>query len=449
MSNFNKDDLSPLERFLSFFTKIHPKEGISVVYLFANSFLLLLAYYLLKPVREALILTQGGAELRSYAVAMQAIVLLVAIPVYGMLFQGRKRLALLRTIIFFFASNLVIFFILAKLGVNVGIPFFVWLGILSVTLVAQFWAFAADIYSVEAGHRLFAFIAVGSTLGSLVGSEITTIGIPLIGPYGMMISAAVVLCLSVVLSARADANIPEGSRGHSEDGHWTEQHGGILSGFSIVWKDRYLMLIGLFVLLLNCINSTGEYILAKIIIAQSEAEVLADVTHTLTKGAAIGNTYGDFYFFVNLLTLIIQLMFVRRIWQVVGIRGALLVSPIIVFLGYGMISVLPTFWVIYMVKIFENSTDYSIQSTTRHALFLPVDREKKYKGKTCIDTFIWRLGDLIQALLVYLGMNFFGFGLENFAMANFALSAVWLVVAVGIGISYARARPLTGTEPTK
>lgn len=446
MSTANKADLTPLEKLLSYFTKIHPGEGVSVAYLFANSFLLLFAYYLLKPVREALILTQGGAELRSYAVAMQAILLLVAIPVYGMLFQGRKRLALLRTIIFFFASNLALFFLLGKLGVNVGVPFFVWLGILSVTLVAQFWAFAADIYSVEAGHRLFAFIAVGSTLGSLVGSEIATIGIPFIGAYGMMMSAALILCLSVILSARADANIPEASRGHSEDGHWTEQHAGILSGFSIVLKDRYLMLIGIFVLLLNCINSTGEYILAKIIIAQSEAEVLADVTHTLTKGDAIGNTYGDFYFFVNLLTLVIQLLFVRRIWQAVGIQGALLISPIIVFLGYGMISFIPAFWVIYMVKILENSTDYSIQSTTRHALFLPVDREKKYKGKTCIDTFIWRLGDLIQALLVYLGMSVFGFGLKHFAMVNFALSTVWLVIAIGIGISYKRARAETSPE---
>jgi AAA family ATP:ADP antiporter len=439
MTTLNKADLSPLERFLSLFTKIHPLEGRSVAYLFANSFLLMLAYYLLKPVREALILSEGGAELRSYAVAMQAVLLLVAIPIYGKLFQGRKRLALLRTVIFFFAGNLALFFVLGQFGVNIGLPFFIWLGILSVTLVAQFWAFAADIYSVEAGHRLFAFIAVGSTLGSLVGAKLSSLGMPYIGAYGMMLTAAIVLSLSVVLSALADRAIPPDSRGHSEEGHTDDAHNGILSGFSIVLKDRYLLLIGLFVMLLNCINSTGEFILAKSIVAQSEANVLADATHQLTKGDAIGNIYGDFYFYVNLFTLLIQLLLVRRIWQVVGIQGALLILPIIVFLGYGAIGLFPIFTLIYVVKIIENSTDYSIQNTTRHALFLPVDREKKYKGKTCIDTFLWRLGDLIQALLVYVGMNLLNFDLAHFAMVNFALSTVWLAIAVGIGFSYKRA----------
>lgn len=429
--------LSPLERLLSIFTKIHPKEGRSVAFLFANSFLLMLAYYLLKPVREALILAEGGAELRSYAVAMQAVLLLVAIPVYGKLFQGRKRLALLRTVIFFFAANLVIFFLLSLAGISVGVPFFIWLGILSVTLVAQFWAFAADIYSVEAGHRLFAFIAVGSTLGSLVGAKASSLGMPYMGAYGMMLLAAALLCFTVVLSALADINIPEASRGHSEEGH-SPDSGSILSGFSIVLKDRYLLLIGVFVMLLNCINSTGEFILAKSIVAQSEASVLADTTHQLTKGEAIGNIYGDFYFYVNLFTLLIQLLLVRRIWQLVGIQGALLILPIIVFIGYGAISFLPVFWLIYLVKIAENSTDYSIQNTTRHALFLPVDREKKYKGKTCIDTFIWRLGDLLQAVLVYVGLNILNFGVEHFAMVNFALSTVWLAVAVAIGFIYKR-----------
>jgi AAA family ATP:ADP antiporter len=243
-----------------------------------------------------------------------------------------------------------------------------------------------------------------------------------------------------MISALADMTVPANSRGHHDDSPAADGNVSIFSGFSLVLKDRYLLLIGLFVLLLNCINSTGEFILAKIIVAQSEAEVLADATHELTKGDAIGNTYGDFYFFVNLLTLIFQLMFVRRIWQAIGIQGALLILPILVFFGYGLIAFIPSFWIIYLVKIAENSTDYSIQSTTRHALFLPVSREKKYKGKTCIDTFIWRLGDLIQALIVFLGMNIFGFSLANFAVVNFVLSAVWLAIAIAIGISYKKVK---------
>lgn len=431
-------DLAPLERFLSFFAKVHSGEGKSLLLLFFNSFLLLFAYYLLKPVREALILTEGGAEVRSYAVAAQAILLLGAIPLYGLLFRGKRRLELLRVITFFFASNLLIFFALGLMHVNIGIPFFIWLGILSVTLVAQFWAFAADLYNVEAGHRLFAFIAAGSTLGALVGSEVTKLLLSVFGTYGMMLVAAVLMALTVVLSDHADRSVPEHSRGAKDEVMGLEAQSSILQGFSIVMQDRYLRLITAFVLLLNCINSTGEFILAKVVVERAEALVLADVTQHLTKSAAIGTLYGDFYFWVNLITLFLQLFMVRRIWQLIGIRGALLISPFIAFIGYGFVAVLPVFAIVRWVKIAENSSDYSIQSTTRHALFLPVSRVKKYQGKTCIDTFFWRLGDLIQALIVYVGLNVFEFGIKHFALVNCALSALWVIVAIQIDLMYKR-----------
>jgi AAA family ATP:ADP antiporter len=438
MNTSSNSQHSAYERVLSLFAKIHAGEGRSVIFLFLNSFFLLFAYYLLKPVREALVLAEGGAEVRSYAVAAQAILLLLAIPLYGLLFRGKRRLELLRVITLFFASNLLVFCVLGLLHVNIGIPFFIWLGILSVTLVAQFWAFAADLYNVEAGHRLFALIAAGSTLGALVGSEITKLLLAYFGTYGMMVFAAAVMALTVVLSDHANRSVPEQSRGAKDEVMGLDTQASILQGFSIVAKDRYLLLITAFVLLLNCINSTGEFILAKVVIERAEALVLADATQHLTKSAAIGTLYGDFYFWVNLITLFLQLFMVRRIWQLIGIRGALLISPFIAFVGYGLVALVPVFAIVRWVKIAENSSDYSIQSTTRHALFLPVSRVKKYQGKTCIDTFFWRLGDLIQALVVYVGLNVFDFGIKHFALVNCVLSALWIIVAVQIDLMYRR-----------
>ncbi|MEW6563185.1 MAG: ATP translocase [Pseudomonadota bacterium] len=438
MNTSSNSQYSAYERVLSLFAKIHAGEGRSVIFLFLNSFFLLFAYYLLKPVREALVLAEGGAEVRSYAVAAQAILLLLAIPLYGLLFRGKRRLELLRVITLFFASNLLVFCVLGLLHVNIGIPFFIWLGILSVTLVAQFWAFAADLYNVEAGHRLFALIAAGSTLGALVGSEVTKLLLAYFGTYGMMLVAAAVMALTVVLSDHANRSVPEQSRGAKDEVMGLDTQASILQGFSIVAKDRYLLLITAFVLLLNCINSTGEFILAKVVIERAEALVLADATQHLTKSAAIGTLYGDFYFWVNLITLFLQLFMVRRIWQLIGIRGALLISPFIAFVGYGLVALVPVFAIVRWVKIAENSSDYSIQSTTRHALFLPVSRVKKYQGKTCIDTFFWRLGDLIQALVVYVGLNVFDFGIKHFALVNCVLSALWIIVAVQIDLMYRR-----------
>jgi len=406
---------------------------LGVVYLFLNFFLLLFAYYLLKPVREALVLTEGGAEVRSYALAAQSVLLLLLIPLYGILFHKLDRFHLLRWVTLFFVVTLMMFCVLGFLHVKIGVVFFIWLGIFSISLVAQFWAFAVDIYSAEAGHRLFAFIAVGSTLGALVGSETSKALFALLGPYGLMLSGAVVLLSTIKISQLVDRNVVPPSRTLLGEAHRADHIPLSLRGsFAIVLKDRYLLLIAIIVLILNCVNSTGEYILAKVVVERADALVAMSASG-LTKGAAIGAIYGDFYFWVNLLTLITQLFLVHRIWQLIGVRGALLVSPIIAFLGYGLVSFIPIFSIVQLVKILENSSDYSTQNISRHALFLHVSRQQKYQGKACIDTLFCRLGDLVQALIVYVGVSLFGAGLGYFAIVNCILAAVWIVVVIAIG----------------
>ena len=116
----------------------------------------------------------------------------------------------------------------------------------------------------------------------------------------------------------------------------------------------------------------------------------------------------------------------------VGVRGALLVHCRVRAIGYGRRAMrliggfVPIFTLIRLVKIAENSIDYSLMNTTRHALFLPVDRDAKYEGKTAIDTFFWRFGDLIQAGVVYLGLHGLGWSATEFALLNLVLALVWI-----------------------
>jgi len=126
------------------------------------------------------------------------------------------------------------------------------------------------------------------------------------------------------------------------------------------------------------------------------------------------------------------------VYKWVGIRGALLVLPVIVALGYGLIVFIPIFSMIEMVKIAENSVDYSLMNTTRQAIFLPVSRDAKYEGKTAIDTFFWRFGDLIQAGVVYAGLHWLNWSASQFAMLNLLLAAIWIGVAVAIGREFSR-----------
>ena len=197
-------------------------------------------------------------------------------------------------------------------------------------------------------------------------------------------------------------------------------------------------------MLLNWINTTGEFILADYVKVDAVARVAAN-GGTLDMGSLITAFYGDFQFWVTLCSLGIQLFLVSRIYQLVGVRGALLIHPLVVAAGYGLLALapmlggfVPIFTLIRLIKIAENSIDYSLMNTTRQALFLPVDRDSKYDGKTAIDTFFWRFGDLIQALAVYVGLNVLHWTAPHFALLNFVLAFAWIALAVAIGRGFSR-----------
>src|SRR5690606_21197397 len=161
---------TPLERLLSLFADVRSGEGFGAVLLAANIFLLLATYYLLKTVREQLVLTEGGAEVKAYASAAQAVLLLAVVPIYGWLSTTVARMRLITITTLFLASNLVVFSVAGTAGAREGVVFYIWLGIFNLFVVSQFWSFANDIYTEGQGRRLFPFIGVGSSLGAWLGA---------------------------------------------------------------------------------------------------------------------------------------------------------------------------------------------------------------------------------------------------------------------------------------
>ena len=85
-------------------------------------------------------------------------------------------------------------------------------------------------------------------------------------------------------------------------------------------------------------------------------------------------------------------------------------------------------------------------STIRQVLFLPTSREVKYEGKTAIETFFWRFGDLIQGGAIYAGIHWFELGIPGFAVGNALLAAVWTAVAFFIAKEYCRIVAENGTS---
>jgi AAA family ATP:ADP antiporter len=220
----------------------------------------------------------------------------------------------------------------------------------------------------------------------------------------------------------------------------------------MVFKQRYLFLIALLILLSNLVNTTGEFILGKSVLqhAQVAAAVSAGAFSTQEY---IGNFYARFYFWVNIVGALLQMFGVSRIMKRIGIAPALFFLPAIALGSYTLLAFLPILGVIRAAKIAENSTDYSIQNTARHALFLKTTREAKYKGKTAIDSFFWRAGDAFSALIVFVGTSL-ALDLRGFAMTNAFLTIMWLLVVASIvqlraGTSESKAELRPAVEPCK
>ena len=417
-----------LERLLSVFADVRAGEGWGAVLLAVNVFLLLATYYLLKTVREALILTEGGAEVKAYSAAAQAVLLIGVVPLYGWLSTKVARIRLISITSLFFAANLVLFAAAGFAGMREGIVFYIWLGIFNVFAISQFWAFANDIYTEGQGRRLFPFIGVGSSLGAWLGAEaaVSLVGRFALTPYTIMLLSAVLLVVCLVITVVVNAR--EQRAAEPEVARLGEAPLGKEGAFSLIVKNRYLFWIAVLTVLLNIVNTSGEFILSKLVVSEAAARLGTDAAQLAQRQQFVGSFYGSFFGWVNLLGLVLQLFVTSRVMQIMGVRGALFILPIIALVNYSVIAVAPLLAVVRFTKTLENSTDYSIQNTIRQALYLPTSREAKYKAKTAIDTLGTRLGDVVQAGIVRVGSSI-GASVTAFAWLNVVLTVLWLIVA--------------------
>jgi AAA family ATP:ADP antiporter len=435
---------SPLERVLAIFTEVKAGEGKVVLLLTLNIFLILTAYYIIKPVREALILSvEGGAEWKIYTAAGQSLLLLGAIPLYARLASRVSRRRLINWVTVFFVSNLALFFVAVTVvresNLVLGIGFFLWVGVFNVMVPAQFWSFANDIYTVEQGKRLFAIVAFGASSGAVVGSWITRQNIEALGLGNLLLMSGGLLLLALGITALVE-NLQSGrNRADSAAQEEPLPEGG---AFSLVWRSRYLLLIAFLMLFLNWVNSTGEYILGDMVKAaiekQADGNGLAGEARSEWIEESIGGFYASFFGVVNVVALMMQLFLVSRIIKYIGVRVALLILPCIALGGYALLFAVPLLGVVRWAKTAENATDYSLQNTVRQALFLPTTREEKYKAKQVIDTFFMRAGDVAAAVVVGFGVEVIGLSGRQFALVNLGLVAVWLYLAIRIGREYRR-----------
>lgn len=426
---------------LRVWTVIHPGEALTSFFLTLNIFLLLSAYYIIRPVREDLLLGSWSPAIKSYLGGAIAILLIFVVKIFSSIASRLPRQKLISWVTLFFISNLVLFNILHLIGVSsaaMGIIFFLWVGIFNLMVVAQFWGFATDIYTEEAGKRLFPIVAFGATFGGFIGGTFAGGFYGPLGAYQLMLVSAGILGICILLTniihrrdikkaEHIQANIsPENESRLKAQVKPLEKVG----VFRLLSKRRYLLYIALFVLLLNFVNTNGEYILSNVAAYTATKTLEMGEAGGLEKGELIGKYYANFYSIMNLIAMFIQLFVVSRIFKWFGVRIAIFVLPLIALGGYFFIGLGASLILVKWVKALENGTDYSLMNTTRHALFLITSREEKYKAQAATKTFFHRSGDVLSAILVFLGTTYLAFNIERFAISNVLLIVIWIILGI-------------------
>ena len=438
---------SRLDRFLCVFTDVQPGEGTNALLMFVNVFLILCAYYFVKPLREGWIAVSdiGGLskmEVKAYSSFGQSLLLIPVVLYFGRLSRRYRRSDLIIRSTLFCMVNLVLFwtvqpgFFIENLPYS-GVIFYLWVGMFGVFVVAQFWAFAADIYSEERGNRMFPLIAVGATSGAACGSWLTEILVDsrLFSTEWLLIVAMIPLAASVVLYRLVDHRMPrhtkEPDRPRKPEDH--RQNTG-QSAITIIFSSRFLLATAVITLILSWVNTNGENLLFRVIQEYLREQALTQRISDSDRLLAFtrdGTTafYGDFYFWVNIIALLLQAFVASRILKYGGFRALLLAMPVVALVSYTTMAVVPILSIVKAMKIAENSTDYSINNTARNVLWLPASAEIKYKGKPTIDSLCVRIGDGVAALTVLIGVQVLALSTQSFFVLNILLVLFWIFFA--------------------
>ncbi len=406
---------------------VQPNEVRAMLVSFAYFFFVLSGWFVLRPIREAVAVATGVDKL-PFLFAGTLTAVLIANPLFSALvvrFPVRKFITITYQ---FFAANLLIFYALMTFvapvegsagDVWIGRAFFVWTSVFNLFVVSIFWAFMADSFRSEQAKRLFGFIAVGGTLGSVLGSAATAELAPMVGTANLLLISAVlielaVLCVQQYPAREHAADVPASVRAELPIG------GSLWAGITHVMSSPYLLGISAFLVLLT-MGSTILYF--------EQADIVGKAFADRTARTAV---MARIELVVQSLTLVTQILLTGRLIRWMGLALALAFLPFVSLVGFAALGTWPVFAVVATIAIARRAGNFALNNPAMEILFTVIPREDKYKGKNFIETFVYRAGDQIGAW-GFAGLAALGLGMSGIAYAAVPLAAVWLMLGVWLG----------------
>lgn len=425
-----------------------PGEGAVLVWATTYYFLVLCAYYVIRPIRDDMG-AASGAENLAWLFTGTMVGMLLVHPLYTSLVSKLRRRQFIGWTYRFFILNLVVFYLIfravdASQAVWVGRVFFIWTSIFNLFVVSVFWSLLTDVFRPGQGKRLFGVVAVGGTVGAMLGASITTGLVGLMGPLNLMLVSALILELAVRAShvldkAEAAMRLSDDGTDPAADADTSAATtaiapapasseavigGGMLDGIKHILSSPYLLGIASLILFYT-ISSTFLYFQQVDVVARTFGE----------DRAARTQVFGAMDIAVNALTLLAQLFVTGRFIKWLGVGAALAFLPLVTLIGFGVMGFAPTLAVLIVFQVARRAGNFAIQRPAREALFTVLGRSDKYKAKNFSDTFVYRLGDQVGAWS-YTWMGVFGLGLSGLAFSMVPLSLAWLALAAWLGRQY-------------
>lgn len=410
-----------MNRVLQKLVDVRADERRALLLGFVFNFVVLAGYYILRPIREE-IGASSGVENLPWMYTATLVGMLIANALFAAIVTRMPRRKFLPIAYRFAIANLFIFFLLLRIvSPNwqwlLARSFFVWVSVFNLFATTLFWAFMTDIFTAEQGKRLFGFIAVGGSLGAILGPLVPTFLVNRFstGAFCLMSAAMFEIAAQCVRFFPSEFREP-----HQAATAEKPVGGSIWDSFTHVCRSPYLFALAVFLFIYTLTNTWAYF-------------QQADLTqHQLLDKGARTAFFGKLDFSVNTLTVLIQLCLTSRLLKWFGVGFTLAFMPALSGIGFVSIGYAPILIVLAVFQVVRRATGFALLRPAREILFTVLRREDKYKAKSFIDTFGYRAGDQVGAWS-YSGLHALGVGLRGISFIAVPIIAGWLALSFWLG----------------
>ena len=415
-----------VSKFINLSTRIKPNEIRATLLSFSFVFLLMTAYFILRPVRDAMSSDWTDTEL-SWLWTSTFFFSFIAVSLYGEIISRIKFNYVVPGVYVFFSISFFAFNFLSLILIDPDIInkiFYVWLSVFSLFHVSVFWSFISNIFSKEQAPRLFGFIASGASIGAILGPSVPILFANQVGTMNLLIIAGIILLIPVPLISWLEKIQFSELKNHKVNLDETKNtiKKDFLSGFSSLIKDPYLISISLFILFYVVMNTFIYFELRKLLIdfdRDARTQIWASID-----------------LIVNVLAIVTAIFLTGRITTRFGMPTTLALIPVLMVLGWLVVAISPILLFLIGLQIIRRAGNYAITKPGREMLFTLVDNEARYKVKPVIDIVVYRGGDMLTAWFYTFLTATLGLGLSGVSIIAAAVASLWALTGLYLGKRY-------------